>query len=222
MLRFHVLGPLEIEYGNNVTRPRGRLRRKVLTLLLVNAGRLVLTDVLVGEVWPQGRPARAENALQAHVSRLRRLLAVVEPEATEPRLVTHPAGYQLNVADDELDATLFTRQLKAIRPLSLQEPDAAARRLRGILTLWRGPALGGVTDGPILAEASARYRESHLAALELLYDCELRCGNHAGVVSELRDLLAPHRRGRQAGTLDVYRQLWHRLSQETGLEPAPR
>ena len=236
MLHFRILGPLEISHPSGVLRLGGRLRRKLLCLLLVNACQLVLTEVLMGEMWPEGQAARTENALQAHVSRLRQSLTAVEPDRAEWRVITHPSGYQIDVDPAELDSLVFVRDLRLAREMSRTRPDMAAQQLRETLKLWRGPALGGMTEGPLLGAAATRYQEVRLETLELLYDCELRCGNHVPVVSELRDLLARYpfqermwqqlmvalyRSGRQADALRVYRDLWRRLSHEMGLEPTP-
>jgi DNA-binding SARP family transcriptional activator len=111
-----------------------------------------------------------------------------------------------------------------------------ARELRDILALWRGPVLGGVIDGTAARAGATRYEELRLAALDLLYDCELRSGNHAAVIPELRDMVARHvfkerfyqqlmialyRSGRQSEALAVYRDLSRRLTDELGLEPSP-
>jgi DNA-binding SARP family transcriptional activator len=208
----------------------------LLLVLLANPRKLVLTDNLIGELWPDGAPSRVENALQAHVSRLRQRLMSLEPEHGQRRLVSHPSGYQLLVDDTDLDSEVFTRELERIAALADTDPVAAAAQLRTALALWRGPVLGGHVGGPLCAAAVVRYEESYLAALELLFDCELSVGNHAKIVPDLRDLLsrypfqerfwqqlmiALYRCGRQGDALKAYRQLWHRLSDELGLEPTP-
>lgn len=197
---------------------------------------MVLTETLIGELWAEQVPSHVENALQAHVSRLRGRLATLEPERTCVRLVTHPSGYQLLVEDDELDSAVFTRELERIRSEAAAGPAQRAKDLRRILALWRGPVLGGVTAGPLCQAATARYEESRMSALELLFDNELQNGNHANIIPELRELLsrytyqerfgqqlmiALYRSGRQADALKVYRELWRKLTEELGLEPSP-
>src|SRR6266568_6201897 len=236
MLRFCILGPLEIHTATRTVRLRGSIQRRLLLVLLANARKLVLTDNLIGELWPDGAPSRVENALQAHVSRLRQRLMSLEPEHRQRRLVSHPAGYQLLVDDDDLDSGVFILELERITPLAAADPIAAADQLRTALALWRGPVLGGHVGGPLCAAAVVRYEESYLAAQELLFDCELSVGNHAKIVPDLRDVLsrypfqerfwqqlmiALYRCGRQGEALNVYRELWNRLSDELGLEPTP-
>lgn len=236
MLSFRILGPLEIATEARTLRPKGSLQSALLMTLLASARQLVPTDALIVELWGDQHPARVENALQAHISRLRRRLSALEPGTGESRLITHASGYQLLVRDEELDAASFMAGLEEVRGRAYAEPAAAVRRLRGLLGLWRGQAFGNLPLGPIRQAAAARYEESRVAALELLFEQELRDGNHAKIIPELRELLsrykfqerfrqqlmvALYRCGRQADALSVYRELWHRLSEELGLEPSP-
>jgi DNA-binding SARP family transcriptional activator len=236
VLSFRILGPLEIITEPRVLHPKGSLQSALLTTLLASARQLVPTDALIVELWGEQHPARVENALQAHISRLRRRLSALEPDGGESKLVTHASGYQLMVRDEELDASCFINGLEDIRGRAHSDPAAAARRLRCLLSLWRGSAFGSMPLGPLRQAASARYEESRVAALELLFEQELRDGNHAKIIPELRELLARYkfqerfrqqlmvalyRCGRQADALNVYRELWHRLSEELGLEPSP-
>lgn len=237
MLTFRVLGPLEISTPTRAVRPRGLLQRKLLMALLVNAGNLVPTDPLIHELWREAPPAHVENALQAHVSRLRQRLAALEPEAQTPRLVTYPSGYQLDVAEGELDADVFTAGLERIRNADADaDPAQTAAELRALLRLWRGPALYGMAGTPLCQAAICRLEESRIAALELLFDSELRLGNYAQIIPELREqltdqtfrerfwqqlMIALYRSGRRSEALAVYRDLQHTFSQELGLEPSP-
>jgi DNA-binding SARP family transcriptional activator len=137
MLSFRILGPLEIITETRVLRPKGSLQSALLTTLLASARQLVPTDALIVELWGEQHPARVENALQAHISRLRRRLSALEPDAGESRLVTHASGYQLMVRDEELDASCFMCGLEDIRGRAAADAAAAARRLRCLLGLWR-------------------------------------------------------------------------------------
>jgi DNA-binding SARP family transcriptional activator len=67
-LRIGLLGPLQVrdEPGHPV-HVGGRQLRVLLTLLALNAGRVVSA----GEIWPDDPPGNPGNALQTLVSRLR-------------------------------------------------------------------------------------------------------------------------------------------------------
>jgi len=85
-LRIAVLGPLEVRAGPGLplVEVAGPRLRRLLLRLALDPGRVVTTGQLVDAVWDEDPPAGAANALQALVSRLRRLL----PGAVE----SFPAG----------------------------------------------------------------------------------------------------------------------------------
>jgi len=70
----------------------GARQRGVLALLLLHTNEAVSADRLTTELWGEGPPGDASAALQAHVSRLRKVLA---PDAP---IETAAAGYRLRVA----------------------------------------------------------------------------------------------------------------------------
>jgi DNA-binding SARP family transcriptional activator len=235
MLNFCVLGPLEVKSQTRTLRVKGALQRTLLSTLLANARKLVPSDELIDELWGTTPPEHLENALQAHVSRLRRNLAALEPDAPADRLVTRPSGYYLIAEDKEVDAAVFTQGLEQLNHHT-DPPATIARNVRGLLELWRGPVFGGCIGGRQCRAAASRFDEARLTALELLYDCKLAAGEHRATISELRELLVDHpykerfrqqlmlalyRSGRQTEALEVYRELWHQLSEELGLAPSP-
>src|SRR5690242_12087019 len=95
-LTYRLLGGLE------VTSPAGRLdvgarkQQALLAVLLLQGGRTLSLDGLVGAVWGAEAPERAEASVHSYVSTLRRVL---EPDR-KPRqpssvLVTRGQGYAL-------------------------------------------------------------------------------------------------------------------------------
>ncbi|HEX4725791.1 MAG TPA: AfsR/SARP family transcriptional regulator [Pseudonocardiaceae bacterium] len=237
MLTFRILGPLEISTPARTVRLRGSLQRGLLMVLLANARKIVSTESLITELWADTHPDNVENALHAHVSRLRQRLASYEPSSERSRLITYPSGYQLMVSDEELDACVFAARLDEIGGRRQDDPAAAVPELRLLLAMWRGQVFGGLAETPLCMAAGARYEELRLAALELLFDGELCAGNHLRIIPELREVLVEHsykerfhqqlmialyRSGRQADALDVYRELRRRLTDDLGIEPSPR
>jgi SARP family transcriptional regulator, regulator of embCAB operon len=93
-------------------------------------------------LWGERPPASAVNALQAHVSALRRVL---DPEWTAPSpdglLITRPPGYLLRIEDEALDTIRFERLAARGRDALATDPAGAAGMLREALALWRGPAI---------------------------------------------------------------------------------
>ena len=114
-VRFRVLGPIEIQTAGQPIEIRGRFQRTLLAALVINAGRLVMGGALVDELWGETPPSAAENALQAHVSRLRAKLAAAEPNGSTPRITSLPTGYRLMAEAHEIDAEQFLRAVVAVR-----------------------------------------------------------------------------------------------------------
>jgi DNA-binding SARP family transcriptional activator len=236
MSEFLVLGPMEIHHQNRVVRPRGPMLQTLLAAFLAAGGKLAMADALSEELWGATPPSKADNALQAQISRLRRTLGRLEPGREQPRLVTSVCGYQLRIDADELDAWTFLRTVDEIRDRTGGDPARDVADLRAALELWRGPVFGGLTGGPLCQTAAAKWEEARLNALDLLYDRELEVGEHARAIPELTELVAQnplqeqfcrllmvalYRSGRQTDALEVYRQLRHRLGDELGIDPSP-
>lgn len=136
-----------------------------------------------------------------------------------------------------LDVRLFLAHVDEAHRLSAAgEAGPAAAELRAGLRLWRGPALAGLA-GRAFEAAAARLDEQRRAAIEECVELELRLGRHADLVGELVELVAAHplrerlagqlmvalhRSGRQAESLEVYRRLRGALAVELGLEPSAR
>jgi DNA-binding SARP family transcriptional activator len=198
-----------------------------LALLLARPNEVVSADRLVEELWSGRPPTSAANALQYHVSQLRKALAPIDA------LVTQEPGYLIRVGTDELDLLEFERLVSAAQAVS---PPEAARLLREALGLWRGPPLVDLTDEESAQPLVRRLDELRVAALEQRYEAELELGGAGGLVGELEELVREHpfreglrsalmralyAAGRQAEALDVYRQTRTILQDELGLEPSP-
>ncbi|CAM5241219.1 AfsR/SARP family transcriptional regulator [Streptomyces narbonensis] len=168
---FRLLGPLAVSDPAGVTEPAagGPKVRALLARLLLDAGRTVPVDRLVDGLYGDEPPAGAQGALQAQVSRLRRVLP---PGVT----VEHsPAGYRLvlGTAPADVDALRFEALAGAgARAGAAGDPVHAAELLREALGLWRGPALSDVRDAPFAAAQAARLEGLRLDALEALAAAE--------------------------------------------------
>lgn len=232
---FFVLGSMEIRAGNRVLRPRGTMIQTLFASFLAESDQFILADALAEELWGGAPPAKSGNALQAQVSRLRRLLAQAEPDRDDPRLTGNVSGYRLSVHWTELDASMFQHKVDIIRGQPT-DPRRDVADLRGALTLWRGPVFGGLAGGQICQTAAAKYEESRMAALELLYELELMANGHARIIPELTELVrkyplceqfcsllmvALYRSGRQVDALAAYRSFKRHLDEDLGIEPSP-
>lgn len=232
VVEFLVLGPFRCLSAGRPLNVSGVLQRSLLATLLAAEGVPVAVDSLVFQLWGEEPPPRWENALQAHVSRLRRRIEVVGDRST--RLIVEHSGYCLQTGADAVDAKVFMREFEAARCLGVSDPRAAADALRGALSLWRGKAFGLVVQGSLCRKVAQRYETARVVALETLFDVELRGGRHADIVPMLSELveslslnerfceqlmIALYRSGRQADALRVYTQMRERLHEELGVEP---
>jgi DNA-binding SARP family transcriptional activator len=229
---FRILGPLEVWHAGRRVDVAGARQRALLSVLLLQAGEVVSTDRLIDEVWGDDPPTAGATALRVRISQLRRSLG-----PAGELLVTQAPGYVMRLQPDQLDLRRFERLVEdGGEALARGDPPGAAESLRQALALWRGPPLGDVGGAPFAPIASARLEELRIVAIELRVEAELRLGQHAPLVAELRALVEEHplrerlwgllmtalyRDGRQADALAAYRDARRRLVDEIGLEPGP-
>jgi DNA-binding SARP family transcriptional activator len=224
-MEFRLLGPLEVADRDRSLALGGVKQRSLLAVLLLHANEVVSTDRLIDELWGGEPPATAPKSVQVYVSKLRK-------EIGEGRLVTRAPGYVLRLGGSERDLARFEQLVAEARRAA---PEAAARKLREALALWRGPALADLAYEPFAQAEIARLEELRLAVLEQRIDADLAAGRHAELVGELEALAARHplrerlrcqlmlalyRSARQAEALDAYRAARRELSEELGLEPS--
>src|SRR6516225_9288935 len=158
-----LLGPLQVrdETGRTV-HVGGRQLRVLLTLLALNAGRVVPVGSLAGQLWPEDPPGHPGNALQTLVSRLR---AELRQAGAGDVIESHPAGYRLAVPPDAVDVMAF-EELAAQGRRALADGDA---------------------DGAAVAAKLTELRSSVLADR---IEADLALGEGASLVGELRVLLS--------------------------------
>src|SRR5215469_1504002 len=99
-MRVRILGPFHLEDDSRRITSVGIRQRAVLAALVLHANEVVPSEQLLVELWGEDSPASAANALQAAISRLRRVLP-------SDRLITTAPGYMLRVFPAELDAAQF-------------------------------------------------------------------------------------------------------------------
>ena len=90
MVRFGILGPLEVLVDGEPVALGGPRQRAVLVRLLFDAGRVVGFERIIDDVWDGHPPPSAAKTLQKYVSELRKQL----PDLT---LRTTGGGYLLDV-----------------------------------------------------------------------------------------------------------------------------
>ncbi|ONI77787.1 hypothetical protein ALI144C_30580 [Actinosynnema sp. ALI-1.44] len=216
-MRIGLLGPLLV--SGEVS---GSRLRALLIVLALEPGRVVPVSRLVDGVWGDEPPARAINALQVLVSRLRR--------SADVPIESHPAGYRLVIDPDEVDVARFERLVSGAR--TAPDPVRAAL-LREALELWRGPALPEVAGQRFFQPDVTRLTELRLIAIEDRAEADLRLGLDPS--TELSALVTQHptrerlvgalmrglcATGRTNEALAVYEATRQALADELGTDPS--
>jgi predicted ATPase/DNA-binding SARP family transcriptional activator len=235
-IRVSVLGPLEVsDAAGRPVKLGGHRVRALLILLALDAGRAVPAPALIERLWPAGRPADAQNALQSLVSRLRQALR--QAGLPDNVLESSPAGYRLSITPAAVDALAFEEQARrGSQALARGDPREAASQLSTALSAWRGAPLADVAHEEFAFAPAARLAElRNTATLDRIEaDLLLRAAD-ATVIGELRELTAADRlaerpaallmralaaTGRQSEALAVYQQTKDHLADRLGVDPS--
>ena len=156
-----VLGPVEVvgEGGALVSLAAKQLR--LLTALVVAAGRACEVDELVEAVWGESPPASARNLVQVYVSQLRKAL----PDGID--VITRGGAYVVELAPEQFDAARFERLLGECGAARRTGNAALAASLADrALGLWRGRAYGDLAYEEVASRESERLEELRLVAVE--------------------------------------------------------
>ncbi|WP_344487317.1 AfsR/SARP family transcriptional regulator [Nonomuraea monospora] len=227
-MEFRLLGPVGAWHAGRRLGPATPQHRTVLAMLLLEPGRPVPVARLQTALWGSEPPESSRNAVQGHISRLRRLLAPF-PEAA---LTTSARGYCLTAGRDRVDLHRF-RDL--VRDAGGEpDPARAADLLRAALTLWQGPPLADVAGRWLPDVVLPGLEEERLAALERRVALDLRQGRHQEVAAELTPLVGENplrerlvsllmtallRGDHRTEALAVFRGVRRRFAEELGIEP---
>src|SRR5207244_4097857 len=87
-IAFGILGPLTVTVDGSPVTLGAAKTRILLASLLLRRGAVVAVDELVDQLWDDGPPAGARNAVHTYVRRLRNAL-----DAAGRLIRTEPAGY---------------------------------------------------------------------------------------------------------------------------------
>jgi SARP family transcriptional regulator, regulator of embCAB operon len=233
-MRYEILGPLRLRRGEEAAFVGARKVETLLAALLIRSDQVVAGGRLKEEIWGGSPPRRASAAMHVYVSQLRKILA--HPRDSASPIVTKPPGYMLQLGpDDELDVHEFEQRLRQGRAhIQQRRHQAACASLKSALDMWVGPALVGVSGGPMIGAFVAYLEDARVECYEMLLDAQLTMGRHRELVGQLQSLisdyplsevfyrqlmLALYRSERQAEALRVYDNARRVLQDELGLEP---
>ncbi len=234
-MRINILGPVSISANGKHHPIRANKVRAFLALLALEAGRAVSNEDLAEELWSGQLVGNTRNALQAHATRLRKVIvgSAQQRQGTSVLRAVHN-GYLLEVPPECVDSNRFL-DLAARGAAELPvRPERSLELLQQALGLWQGPALLDAGDGLRARGAAALFDERRLTAWENLVSAYLAVGDDAGAIAELRQLvaryplrerfcellmLALYRTGRQSEALDLFQRARRRLDEELGVRP---
>ncbi|MFF6947047.1 BTAD domain-containing putative transcriptional regulator [Streptomyces iakyrus] len=232
-MQYDILGPVRVTDTRGGRFVSARKMQVLLVLLLIRARQVVSIDEAIAEIWGDNPPRRATAGIHVYISQLRKFLA--QPGSRHNPILTRPPGYLFHLGDDEFDVDRFQELLhQGRRHLKENRPENAVAAFETGLSLWRGPALGDLCDGPIIEGFATWLEETRLECVESLIEAQLSLGLHRELVGRLYSLTAEHplretfyrqlmlalcRSERQADALRTYQQARTRLNEELGLEP---
>lgn len=232
-LHISVLGEVRATFQDQVVDLGGLRQRAVLALLLVARGGIITSDRLVDGVWGGSPPPRAQGALHAYVSHLRRRLEPGrEARSRSGFIVSEGSGYVLRIPDEAVDAWRFEQSLR--HAATITDPAEVVPVLESGLALWRGPAFAEYSAELWARGEAARLAELREVARERLLAARLERGEDAVLVPEIEALighdplreerwrllaLALYRSHRQGDALSALRRARQVLAEELGTDP---
>ncbi|MCM3886427.1 BTAD domain-containing putative transcriptional regulator [Frankia sp. R82] len=189
-LRFAILGPLELTVAGVPLAIGGAQRKVLLTVLLLEVGRVVPTHRLLDAIWRDTAPERAQGTLRTHVSELRRR---IDPGSEHRVLQRQGEGYLLDVRPEQIDAHRARLLLaQGRRALEDSDPVSAIAPLQEAQSLWRGPSLADVADHPFAHSYVSALTELQLDVTKTRIAADLALGRHREILGELKMEVARH------------------------------
>ncbi|MFG2056289.1 BTAD domain-containing putative transcriptional regulator [Micromonospora sp. NPDC048930] len=186
-------GPAQVPLGT----PKQQL---VMAMLAAHAGRVVTTESLIDELWPEEPPRSAMANVRTYAANLRRAF----DKHAGPNLSRLSGGYRLELTEDSVDLPRFERLATAAETAwARDEIDTVDRLLTRIEPLWRGSLLAGLPLGPVLAARRAAVEEQRLSVIELRAKLDLRVGRTRSAIAFLTDHVVVHPYREQAHALLV-------------------
>ena len=228
VVEVRLLGQLQVRGEHGEIPLNGPHVRALFVLLALQPGSVRSRRELARVLWPNRPPTDPGNALQTHVSRLRRQLGV-------DVIATTQGGYRLDLDPMSIDVARFEAAIaRGRRALAEGHARGASPSLDEALELWRGEPFLDVQRFPRLARAAAELADLHAEAVDLRAQSGLMLDDAATVVASLRTQLERHpfrehsyvllmqalyRMGNQVEALRVGTAAGRVLRERAGLEP---
>ncbi|MFI0511810.1 tetratricopeptide repeat protein [Streptomyces sp. WSLK1-5] len=164
--------------------------RLTLAGLAWDAGRTVSVDTLIHRIWDEHPPAKAREALHAHISRIRGALRMAGGDA--PPIVSRTNSYALEVDPERVDLRRYTNCVERARSLRDNgDEEAGLRMLDRAEALWHGEPLAGIT-GSWAEHLRATVGETSLVAALTRAEILLDAGKFSDAVPVLMPQAEAH------------------------------
>ncbi len=143
-MRIKILGPLVAEENSVSLTPSASKPRQVLSLLALNANRVISVATLIEEIWGDNPPRSSATTLQTYIFQLRRkldaALARERRRTAKDVIVTRHGGYLLLAEPGDVDVHRFERlssDARAVCRFRSRQPRLDL--FTQALSLWNGP-----------------------------------------------------------------------------------
>jgi SARP family transcriptional regulator, regulator of embCAB operon len=236
-MEIRVLGTVAVAKGTRFVEIPAHKVRALLAVVALHVGQTVSCTTLADELWSDQPPPKMRNALQAAVTRARRVMGEATgcPMSRSPLRSVHN-GYVLDLTPEAIDCVRFQQLAAEGHAILPSCPGHALELFEDAMSLWRGPALLDAGDGLLCRSAAARFDEMRLSLWEDIASARIRMQDGRLILGSLRELteqyplrerfsellmIALYRSGHQGDALEVYHKLRNRLDEEIGLEPRP-
>lgn len=233
-MQFCLLGPVQIWNDERCHNAGTWKEQCVLAILLMERGRPVAAQTLADRLWDEQLPNKFRETLQAHISRLRGRLRMLGAQVE--MIKSSRAGYQMNVAAEQVDALRFDQLAAQAGAVSAAEPRLARDLLVQAEALWNGEPLAGI-EGDWAEATRQMLVDKRRAALLRRIELDLQLGDRKDeIIAELTALSSAGRvdqrvtallmraldaAGRVEDALSVYEQVRVRLLNDSGADPRP-
>ncbi|WP_405783712.1 BTAD domain-containing putative transcriptional regulator [Streptomyces sp. NBC_00859] len=234
-----LVGLVTIEHEGEAPRHLSSAQAQVtFTRLVLERSAGTSRDQLADTLWPQGLPDTWASALRSVVSRVRTFVTSDDQKPGGTPLIAQSGRYLLHLPGDAVtDLEAAEAAVSEARQACRDRAHAVAQQLAtGAVANLRGSFLPA-HEGEWVNTTRERIDELRLTALELasVSAAALGNGHHALRYADEAVRRAPFREsahrcqmaahaaaGNRADALRVYHQLRELLSDELGIEPAPR
>ncbi|GGK72685.1 hypothetical protein GCM10012284_03170 [Mangrovihabitans endophyticus] len=232
-MEFRILGPVEAQAGGAALDLGTAKQRAILAVLLIDADAPVSLECLVDRVWGDAPPPQVRRVVQAHLSRIRAVLASAAQVTGEPvALSRRSSAYRLHIDRDRVDLHRVRGLVRQAKSMPDCSPERAAL-LTEALGRWQGEPLTGVA-GDWFARMRESLVQNRLDLVAEWADLHIELGRHQPVIELVGPLAAEHplleslaeplmralhAMGRRGQALACYARTRSGLAEQLGADP---